>query len=130
MGRNSVEATKASLIRAVRARRAAFTAGLTGFLGFLAVELAGFADFPTVGAGFFAVCVVFGAVFCVGFFVVCAGFFVAVEETVPAGLVLDPPEDCPTTGNTIIKKESRPVRQRNASRETKVGEDVTLISSL
>jgi hypothetical protein len=37
MGRNSVEATKASLMRAVRARLAALTAGLTGFLGALRV---------------------------------------------------------------------------------------------
>jgi hypothetical protein len=52
MGRNSVEATKASLMRAVRARLAAFTAGLTGFLVFLTVE-----------DGFFVVCGVFWAVF-------------------------------------------------------------------
>ena len=47
-----------------------------------------------------------------------------------AGLVFGPPEDCPATGSTIIKKESRPARQREASCETVVGEDVTLITSL
>jgi hypothetical protein len=119
MGRNSVEATKASLMRVVRARRAALTAGLTGFLTPLPVRLAGFvALLPALDGRF---------VFCT---VCCTGFLFAVEEAVLAGLVVEPPEDCPATGSTTIKKESRPARQREASRETEVGEDVTLISSL
>jgi hypothetical protein len=61
---------------------------------------------------------------------VLAGFFFAVEEACPAGLVFEPPDDCPITGETINKKESRPARQREASLETVVGEDATLISSL
>jgi hypothetical protein len=119
MGRNSVEATKASLMRAVRARRAALTAGLAGFLIALPVRLAGLvALLPTLDGCF---------VFCTG---CCAVFLFAVEEAVPAGLVVEPPEDCPAIGNTIIEKESRPAKQREASRETEIGEDVTLISSL
>jgi hypothetical protein len=43
MGRNSAEATKASLIRAVCARLAALTAGLVGFLTALRVWPADFA---------------------------------------------------------------------------------------
>jgi ABC-type uncharacterized transport system permease subunit len=84
MGRNSVEATKASLMRAVRARLAALTAGLTGFTGFLLVELAVFTVFLTAGDGFVAVCVVFWAG-------CCAGLFFAEEDACPAGLVVEPP---------------------------------------
>jgi len=108
MGRNSVEATKASLIRAVRARLAALTAGLTGFLGALCVWPA---DFEV-------------------FLLFLAGFFFVVEEACPAGLVVELPEDCPTTGDTINKKESKPAKKREAASETVVGEDATLISSL
>jgi hypothetical protein len=119
MGRNSVEATKASLMRAVRARRAALTAGLAGLMAALRVRLAGFeAVLPALDGCF---------VFCTG---CCAGFFFSVVEAVPAGLVAEPPEDCPATGNTIIEKESRPARHWNASREAEVGEDTNLISSL
>jgi hypothetical protein len=119
MGRNSVEATKASLMRAVRARRAALTAGLAGLLAALPVRLADLVAFlPSLDGCF---------VFCTD---CCAVFLFAVEEAVPAGLVVEPPEDCPASGNTTIKKESRPARQCEASRETEVGEDVTLISSM
>jgi len=110
-------------MRAVRARLAALTAGLTGFLGFLVVELAVLTVFLTVGAGFVAACVVFWA----GLY---AGFFFAAEEAAPAGLVVEPPDDCPLTGSTIMEKESKPAMQRNASRKMEVGEDATLISSL
>jgi hypothetical protein len=128
MGRNSVEATKASLMRAVRARLAALTAGLTGFLDFMAVVGVVFPGLLAVGVGFVAVCVVFCAVLCA------VGFFAA-EVACPAGLAVEPPlaeppEDCPVTGSTIIKKESRPARQQEASREMEVGEDTNLISSL
>jgi len=106
-------------MRAVRARRADLTAGLAGFLTALPVRLADFAVLlPALGDCF---------VFCT---VCCAVFFFAVEEAVPAGLVVDPPEDCPAVTSTIIEKKSRPAKLRNASRETKVGEDATLISSL
>jgi hypothetical protein len=156
MGRNSVEATKASLILAVCARRAALTLGLTGFLAALPALLAGFVDFFAVAlvglavvlaglagvfpTGFFA----FGAGFWVafwagfftvgdgfwtGFFVVCAGFFTGVEAEL-AGAVVVPPEDCPANGSTISSVESRTARLREAGRGTKVGEDATLIFSL
>ena len=73
----------------------------------------------------------FSVVFCADF---CAGF-AAVEEAEPAGAVAEPPlvcplVDCPAPGSTIINKESTPARQREARRETEVGEDKTLISSL
>jgi len=118
-------------MRAVRARLAALTAGLAAFLvAALPLSPAGFADFLTVGAGFFAVCVVFWAVFCAGFFAVCASFFFAVEDACPAGLVFDLPEDCPATGDTINKNESKPAKKQVVSLETEVGKDETLISSL
>jgi hypothetical protein len=53
-----------------------------------------------------------------------------VEEACSVGVVAEPPEVCPTTGDTINKKESKPARQHEASLETVVGEDATLISSL
>ncbi len=103
-------------MRAVRARLAAFTAGLAAFLvAALPVSPAGFAAFVPDLAGV----VVF-----------CDGFFFAVEDACPAGLVVDPPVDCPATGNTINKNESNPAKNREASLETDVGEDATLISSL
>ena len=57
------------------------------------------------------------------------------EEACLAGLVVETPfveplVDCPLAGSTNIKKVSRPARQRNASRETEIGENTTLISSL
>jgi hypothetical protein len=96
------------LIRAACARLAALTAGLAGFLTALRVWPADF----------------------VAFLLFWAGFFFAVEEACPDGLAVELPEDCPVTGSTIIKKESRPARQREASCETVVGEDATFISSL
>src|ERR1017187_6376439 len=95
MGRSSVEATNASLIRAVRARRAALAFGLEGFMAFLPAWLAGFVVFLATGAGFFVV----GPV------------FFAMEEAEPLGAVAEPPADCPATGSTIIGKESRPDRK-------------------
>jgi hypothetical protein len=108
MGRNSVEATKASLIRAARARLAALTAGLAGFLAALRVWPADFAVFLLFWAGFFFV----------------------VEEACPAGLVVEPPEDCPVSGSTIIKRESRTAKPREAWCKMEVREDATFISSL
>jgi hypothetical protein len=64
------------------------------------------------------------------FLLLLAGFFFAVEEACPAGLVVELLEDCPATGDTINKKESRPAKKRAAACETIVGEDATLISSL
>ncbi len=76
-------------MRAARARLAALTAGLTGLLAALRVWSTDFA----------------------AFLLVLAGFFFAVEEACPAGVVAEPLEDCPTTGNTNIKKESSPAMQ-------------------
>jgi hypothetical protein len=95
-------------MRAARARLAALTAGLTGFLAVLRVWSIDFA----------------------AFLLFWAGFFFAVEEACATGLVDESPEDCPTTGNTAIKKESSPAMQHEASLETEVGEDATLISLL
>jgi len=115
-------------MRAVRARRAACTVGLTGFFGFLAVVGVVFADLLAAGIGFFAVAVVAWPGFC-------AGLFFAVEEACPAGLAVEPPfvgplVDCPATGCTTIKKESKPAKNRETSLETEIGEDATLISLL
>jgi hypothetical protein len=138
MGRSSVEATKANLIRAVCARRAARTLGLTGFWAALPALLTGFVDFFAVEladlagvfpTGFFTVGGGFWAALWTGFFAVCAGFFAGVEAE-PAGVVAEPPEDCPANGSTISSIENRTARRRVASRGTKVGEDATLISSL
>jgi hypothetical protein len=90
MGRNSVEATNASLIRAVRARRTALLA-----LGFGLRAL-----FP-------AVLLVFATVFAVDF---AAGFLVVVVEAGPAGVVAEPPEDCPATGCKTMSTERKPAR--------------------
>jgi hypothetical protein len=81
MGRNSVDATKASLMRAVRARRAALTVGLTGVLAVLLVRLAVFAVFLLFWTG----------------------FFFAVMEDCPVGLVAGLLDVCPATGNATIK---------------------------
>jgi len=138
MGRSSVEATKASLIRAVCARRAARTLGLTGFFAAMPALDAGFADFFAVAlaglaavapAGFFTIGDGFCAAFWTGFFAVCAGFFAGVVAEL-AGAVAEPPEDCPAKGSTINSVDSRIARQREASRETKVGEDETVILPL
>lgn len=109
-------------MRAVRALRAALVLGLAGFAAFLPVVLlavpASFVDFLAAGAGFL--------VFCAVFF---AGVFALVEAE-PAGLVVELPVVWPVTGSTIIKQHSKTARQPNARRKTKVGKDVTLISSL
>jgi hypothetical protein len=111
MGRNSVEATKASLIRAVRTRRAALTLGL--------------ADLLAVGCDLVAVLPVGAGLVAVG-----EGFS-AVDGAGAAGAAAVPPlGDCPATGDTVISKESSPAMKRAARRATGVGEDENLISSL
>jgi hypothetical protein len=118
MGRNSVEATKASLMRAVRARRAALLVRRVGLLpAALLVRLAGFVP---VLAGVF--------VFCFGFGDGLGDALCVLAEAEPAGVC--PPSDRAATGSTIISRESRTARQREVRRGTKVGEDATLISSL
>jgi hypothetical protein len=87
------------------------------------VAAPGFAAFAAVGVGFFAVCAGF------------LGDLVVAEEAALSGAVVEPPfagapVDCPPTGSATISMESRPDRLRVASRETQVGEDATLISSL
>jgi len=107
MGRNSVEATKASLIRADRARLTAWLAFLLGLRPFLPAVL--------------------------GFLVVCAGLLAAVfavEEAGAAGVVAELPEDCPATGCTTIKTESKQARHRPACRKTKAEENATVIPPL
>jgi hypothetical protein len=140
MGRNSVDATKACLIRAVRAVRAALLARPAGFR-LLVLDEAGFpavpdrlveADFDVldfaVVDGFFdavEVPVFAGALAGIGFLV---GFGLAGVEALD--FVAASPEDCPATGVTTISRESRPDRQRNAIRETEVGKAKNLMSSL
>jgi hypothetical protein len=141
MGRNSVDATKACLIRAVRAVRAALPGWPADrlLLVFGVLLLLNEADFPD--APVFFVGVDFADV---------EGFFVVVEVPAPAGvfagagffasfgsagvealgLVVASPEDCPATGVTTIRAESRPDRQRDASRKAKLGEAKTVMSSL
>jgi len=104
------------LMRAVRARLAAFTVGLADIL---------VAALPVLPAGFTALVPDLA-----GVFVFCAGFFFAVVDACLAGFVVEPTEYPPATGDTINKNESNPARQREASLETEVGEDATLISSL
>jgi hypothetical protein len=50
------------------------------------------------------------------------------EEAEPDGV--EPLDDCPSTGSTIISMESKTARQREARREKGVGEDATIISPL
>jgi hypothetical protein len=144
IGRSSVEATNASLMRAVRARRAALVFGLTGLAVFfpaallvrpkvsdgslivaLVLLLAGFAAsrltvLPAWLAGL-AVLLVPGA----GFFACCAVFFAgflavvfAWEEAAPAGLADELPPAWPATGNATINHDSTKARQKNARHET------------
>jgi DNA-binding transcriptional regulator YdaS (Cro superfamily) len=82
MGRNSAEATKASLIRAVLARRAALTLGLTGFLAVLPALLAGVVDFFAVALVGFAVALAgLAGVVPTGFFAVVLMGLAAVAPT-------------------------------------------------
>jgi hypothetical protein len=112
MGRNSVEATKASLMRAVRARLAVLLTCALDLLVFLPVVAV---DFAAVLAGVFAFC---------------AAAFLVAEGAVPAGAVAELPEDCPATGWTIISTESNPARQRLAWRKMGVWESATFILPL
>ena len=99
IGRNSAEATKASLIRAARARLTALLA-----LGLGLREL--LPDVP-------------------GFFVACAGFLAVAfdaEELFFAVVVVDPPADCPATGCTTKSTESRQASKRQAWGKTQIGE--------
>jgi hypothetical protein len=100
---------------------------LAGFVDFFAFALVGLA--AVAPTGFLAVGDGFWGAFWTGFLVASAGFFAGVEGE-PAGAVAEPPEDCPANGSTISNVESRTARRRLASRGMKVGEDVTLISSL
>jgi hypothetical protein len=107
MGRSSVEATKACLIRAVRAARAARLARLARLTGLWLLAV-GF---------FFAVAVLLALVFA----------FVADELAEGA---VEPAEVCPATGSTTIRMERSPARHRATGRATENGEDAALISSL
>jgi hypothetical protein len=112
MGRNSAEATKASLMRAVRARLTVLLACRLDFLVLLPLVLVAFAASLA------------------GVVVFCAALFFVAVEAVSAGAVAEPPEDCPITGCTIMSTESNPARQRPAWRKTGVGESATFILPL
>lgn len=130
MGRNSVEATKASLIRAVRARRAALLVRRVGLLpAALLVRLAGLV--PVLAGELVAFVPALDGVFvfCFGFGVGLGGALCVLTEASPAGAVAGQPEDCAAAGSTI-SRESRTTMQREARLGTKVGEATTLISSL
>lgn len=89
-------------MRAVRARLTALLACRLGLLDLLPAT----AGFFVAGAVVLAFVAVFGAV-----------FFVVVVETVPAGTVADPPDDCPTTGCKTMSIESKQARERTIWRE-------------
>jgi hypothetical protein len=145
MGRNSVEATKASLIRAVRARRAALLACgwcLRGLLAadlpeWLAVWTAGFAPVLVVEvAGLLVALLVLLAASVValaGVFLFCfglTGVLCALAEAEPAGAASCLPADRAAAGSAVVNRESRTTMQPEASREIGVGEEMTLISLL
>jgi hypothetical protein len=111
MGRNSADATNASLIRAARARLTALLACRLGLLDFLPAAT----RFAAVGAFFFAVAgaVVFAVIAVFG-----AVFFVAAVEAAPEGAAVDPPEDCPITGCKTMSTKRRPAREHAAWRKT------------
>ena len=101
MGCNSLEATKAFLIRAVRATLAARLMRWAG------LRFAGF---------FFAV------------FVWLAVFGLEAEE--PEGLAPGATVDCGAAGMASISNESRTTIQPEAGRATRIGEEMALISLL
>jgi len=122
MGRSSVEATKACLMRAVRARRAALLVRLACFLALPAVLLAGFDAFVPAAAGLL--------VFCAGF---PAAFFAVVAVSAGGGAeppFADPLVDCAETGRTIISQGNRTAMQREASRGAGVEDFTKLMPSL
>jgi hypothetical protein len=102
MGRSSVEATKASFIRASRAACAALAARLRRLEGFLALA-------PGL-AGFFVFFLFFEAGLCA-----CAPV---------------PPEVCPATGTTTIRIESKAAKKQEMSLKAGFGEVATLMSLL
>jgi len=128
MGRNSVEATKASLIRAVRALLTALLAcgwclrGLfpvvwtAGFAPVLAVEVAGL------------VAALAGEIFvvCLGLAVGLSGALCVVAEVEPAGTVACAPADCAAC-SASISRETRTAKQPEASRATEIGEETAFI---
>jgi hypothetical protein len=110
------------LIRAVRRRLAARAAGLSDFFVFLPFLTADFAGFLLDEEGFSDVREEFGAGFRTGFF--------AAEEEEPADATVEPAADCPATGCAAINRESKPARQRDASRKSEVGENESVILPL
>jgi hypothetical protein len=128
MGRNSVEATKASLILAVRALRTVLLACGWCLRGLLpAVWTAGFVPvLPVEAAAFVAALVgvfVFGRGLAVGLgFALCV-----VAEVEPVGAAAVPPADCAAIASAIISRKTRRTMQPEASRQTGVGEEMTLI---
>jgi hypothetical protein len=128
MGRSSVEATKASLMRAVRAVLAALLLRVAGFLWRVLA----------VCAPDFLVEVDRAAV--VGFFdaedlvaePAADDFFVdlGLVEVGAAGFDVESPEDCAATGATTINRDNNPASKRSLVRKTVFGEAKTLMSPL
>jgi hypothetical protein len=139
MGRNSVEATKASLIRAVRALRTSRLACgwcLRGLL--LAVRTVGFAPALAVGVADFVVAlpvelVAFVAalagafVFCRCLAVGLAGVLCVLVEAEAVGVASCLPADRAAAGSAIISREARTTMQPEASRATGIGEETAFI---
>jgi hypothetical protein len=106
MGRNSAEATKASLIRAARARLTSWLALFFGLRVFLPVRVV----LPAAVAGCFA-----------------EVFVVAAAGSVAAGELA---EDCPATGSMTKSKDNNPAMPRPGKRRRHVEEKATFMIPL
>jgi hypothetical protein len=138
MGRNSVDATKASLIRAVRALRTSLlacgwclrgrlTAAWTADLVLaLTVEVAGLAVALSVELVAFVPALTGDFAFCFGLAV---GLCVLAEAEV-LGAASCLPADRAAAGSAIISRKTRTTMQPEASRATGVGEETAFISLL
>jgi len=134
MGRNSVDATKACLIRAVLAALATLlsrrTTGLrlldrlTFFFVLLALVLLVLVLLDLVLLVFVLLDVVLLDVALLD--ALLPDRAAVDEEGCAAGL----PKGCPSTGNTTISTESRPATHCETGRERPAGESANLISSL
>jgi hypothetical protein len=133
MGRNSVEATKASLIRAVRALRTALLACGWCLRGLFPVVWAvGFVPALPVEVEAFVAALTGVVVFCLGLAVGLGGALCVLAGAEPVGAAACAPADRAAVGNAIISRESRTAiaMQPEASRATEIGEEMALISLL
>ena len=142
MGRNSVEATKASLIRAVRALRTSLLAcgwclrdlfpavRAATFVPALAVEVAVFVVALSGELSAFVAALAGAFVFCRCLAVGLAGVLCVLAEAEAVGAASCLPADRAAAGSAIISREARTTMQPEASRATGVGEETAFISLL